>query len=148
MWSPFNIFISGLLTLGEYGSFSTTLNFDKPVNDIVVMKSHMGWDSFYGPTGNEYLYFDSNEGTVSFTKLFGCDTSVSGNVIYGGAFPYTTTANSSGGDFRIHASVPFTSLTIYGSGGFTGCFLGFCATNIIPQTSYYLVYYPKYASSM
>ena len=125
-------FIQGLLTLGKNGSFSTTFNFDKPVNDVVVMTTHMGLDS-YLTQGNEYLYFNSNGGTVSITTLFGCDAYVSGNTIYGGAAPHTST-NSSGGDFRIHAPTPYTSLTVYGPGGLNGTTFGLCATSIIPQT--------------
>jgi hypothetical protein len=93
----------------------------------------MGQDSAVGPTGNEYLYFNSNGGAVSITKLSGCDSNVSGNAIYGGASPTTTTLNSSGGDFRIHAPTAYTSLTVNGSGGYQGSYFGLCATSIVPQ---------------
>ncbi|SIQ20030.1 Por secretion system C-terminal sorting domain-containing protein [Chryseobacterium sp. RU37D] len=112
----FNI---GSLWVGQNGVWTLTLNFDKPVNDLVFL---------IGATNiGESFSFNSNSGGVSITSINFCSVSITANTITGIA----DTNGGGGGVFKIHAPSGYTQLTINGPGGSIGSLLAACSASIL-----------------
>ncbi|HCM35929.1 DUF11 domain-containing protein [Chryseobacterium sp.] len=105
--------------------WSITLNFNKPVNDLIIV---------LGATGNlqsENFIFNSNGGAVSITAGTNCYSTISGNtIISGNGAP--NTSGGGGGYFRISAPSAYTQLTINGDGGSDGSLMALCSLSITP----------------
>ncbi|KFC21124.1 IgGFc-binding protein [Epilithonimonas lactis] len=126
---PFNTCSSDQLSanslwIGQFSPWSLTLNFNKPVNNVVLLLGAAGH------TYNENFIFNSNGGTVSIysDSPANCLSTINGNEILSGA---STTGGDGGGRFRISAPSNFTTLTINGAGGQNGSLLGFCSSSIV-----------------
>ena len=116
---------SGSLHVGETTAWSLTLNFNKPVNHVVLL---------IGATGhnvNENFKFNSNGGTVSIysDSPSSCKSTINGNEIVSGQG--ASSSIGGGGIFRISAPNNFTTLTLNGAGGDDGSLIGFCSSSII-----------------
>ncbi|MDP9955958.1 hypothetical protein J2X97_001595 [Epilithonimonas hungarica] len=119
-----------------YSPWSVTLNFNKPVNDLVVVLTATGTGGY--PSYNENFIFNSNGGTVNITAGTNCYSTISGNTIYSGAgAPLDTSGTSGGGGglFKISAPNAYTSLTISGNGGLAGSLMAICGVSIKPACS-------------
>ena len=107
--------------LGATGAFTYTLNFSYPVNDfkIFLLGYNLG-ESFT-------LTTNTGSNTPNINLCSGCCVSISGNVITASNINSDCYFGVSGaGLFNINNSLPFTSLTISGSGGGSGTVLTFC----------------------
>lgn len=118
------------LYVGQNSSWSLTLNFNKPVNNVVVLLAATGH------TADENFIFNSNGGAVSIysDSPSSCFSTINGNeILSGNGAP----SNGGGGRFRISAPSSFTSLTINGAGGGgqNGSLLGFCSSSIVESCS-------------
>ena len=112
--------------------WSFTLNFNKPVNDLVIVLTATGTS---GSSSNENFIFNSNGGTVSITAGTNCYSTISGNqIISGSGAPLDTSGTSGGGGglFKITASSAYTQLTINGNGGLFGSLMAICGLSIKP----------------
>lgn len=118
------------LQVGKTSAWSITINFDKPVNNLIVALRGTGEGLI--PTATERFIFNSNGGAVSiYSPSSNCASTVSGNEIlasYG-----SNSSTGGGGLFRISAPTNFTSLTINGPGGLSGSILGFCTESLVPS---------------
>ncbi|WP_312769035.1 hypothetical protein [Epilithonimonas sp.] len=117
-----------------YSPWSVKLNFNKPVNDLVVVLTATGTGGF--SSYNENFVFNSNGGTVKITAGTNCYSTISGNTIYSGAgAPLDTSGTSGGGGglFKISAPTAYTSLTINGNGGLAGSLMAICGVSIKPS---------------
>lgn len=104
------------------GPWSTTINFNKPVNNIIVNITAAGFP------GTENFIFNSNGGTVSIASILSCNgMAVSGNQITSGS------VNIGGGIFVISSPTAFTQLVMNGKGGSSGSIITFCADGILPD---------------
>ncbi|PQA94762.1 hypothetical protein B0A69_09985 [Chryseobacterium shigense] len=113
------------LFVGQVGSWSETLTFNKPVNNLLVILTATGI------TANENFIFNSNGGTVSIMSTSFCTSTIIGNTILSGNGANPTTGG--GGVFRITSPTAFTSLTINGAGGSGGSSMALCTASITPQ---------------
>ncbi|MGU3376976.1 beta strand repeat-containing protein [Chryseobacterium sp. M5A1_1a] len=120
-----NTLSPGSLWVGSGGTWSITLTFSKPVNDLVILLSAAG------SGGNENFIFNSNGGAVSIFSDNYCSSTINGNVLLSGAGSPTTTGG--GGVFKISATNAYTTLTINGAGGLNGSLIGICAASITVQ---------------
>lgn len=109
--------------LGQSGSFSYTMHFSEPVNNIVVAISATGGSL------NENFIFTTSSGVPQIEVLATCFSVVNGNEILSGE---SSGNMGGGGEFVITAPVEYTSLTITGSGGENGALLSICSNSIIP----------------
>jgi hypothetical protein len=115
--------------LGQFGSFTYTLNFSQPVNNLRVRIAATG------AINNENFIFTTNTGggIPSILTLTSCYSTVVGNQILSGAgSPEISGTGGGGGFFRITNSVPFTSITVSGNGGLNGSILAFCLEYVTP----------------
>ncbi len=116
-----------------YSPWTVTLNFNKPVNDLVIVLTATGTSGY--SSYNENFVFNSNAGTVNITAGTNCYSTISGNTIYSGAgAPLDTSGTSGGGGglFRISAPNAYTRLTINGNGGLAGSLMAICGVSIKP----------------
>ena len=127
-----------LVGLGSYyypenpSPWSITLNFNKPVNDLVIVLTATGTG---GSSSNENFIFNSNGGTVSITAGANCYSTISGNqIISGSGAPIDNSGTSGGGGglFKITAPNAYTQLTINGNGGLAGSLMAVCGVSIKP----------------
>lgn len=89
------------------GAFTFTINFDSPVNDIVLLTISMGYNTY--PGVQECLTLNTNAGTPDLAILEGCGgMSATGNVLCGA----TSFPDNTGGATRISTALPYTQLTI------------------------------------
>ncbi|SEQ77782.1 GEVED domain-containing protein [Epilithonimonas lactis] len=118
---------SNSLWIGQNLPWSLTLNFDKPINNVVLLLGGTG------NTANENFIFNSNGGAVSIysDSPSSCFSTINGNEILSGNG--NGSPNTGGGRFRISAPSSFTSLTINGAGGQNGSVMGFCSSSIVPS---------------
>ncbi len=118
--------------------FTYTLNFSSPINNVYVFLHEY---SAYGPPfavfQPESFVFTTNAGFVDITCAdYCCATITGGNTVTAMSSPgtnciedpvYCTGGICSGsGAFIISSSLPYTSLTITGSGGGAGTHIGLC----------------------
>ena len=109
--------------LGQMGSFTYTMHFSEPVNNIVIAISATGG------TFNENFIFNTSAGAPQIGVLSTCFSVVNGNEILSGE----NSGNSGGGgEFVITGPADYTSLTITGSGGENGALLSICSNSIVP----------------
>ncbi|SIQ20090.1 Por secretion system C-terminal sorting domain-containing protein [Chryseobacterium sp. RU37D] len=113
-------FNTGSLFVGQNGAWSETLNFDKPVNDLVFLIA--------GLDPGENYNFISNNGSVSITPMNTCYASINANTI-------TSVQAGGGGVFKIHAPNGYQQLTINdpGTNG-NGSLLAVCSASIFLGT--------------
>jgi hypothetical protein len=112
--------------------WSFTLNFNKPVNDLVIVLTATGTG---GSSSNENFIFNSNGGTISITAGTNCYSTISGNQIISGAgapIDYSGTSGGGGGLFKITAPSAYTQLTINGNGSLAGSLMAICGLSIKP----------------
>ena len=102
--------------------WSITLNFNKPVNDLIIVLGSTG------ATYNENFIFNSNGGAVSIVAGSNCYSTISGNTIVSGFSAPT----GGGGYFKISAPAAYTQLTINGDGGSNGSLMALCSSSITP----------------
>ena len=107
-------------------NFSLTFNFDKPINNIVIVIGGTG------PISTENFVFATNAGLPSITALLSCFCTISGNVILGTG---PAALSTGGGSFTITAPSNFTSMTITGAGGYAGSFISVCDYDAEPTIS-------------
>ena len=113
--------------------WSITLNFDKPVNDLIVVLTATG--SGGSPSSNENFIFNTNGGSVSITAGINCYSTINNNTIYsGGGAPIDNSGTSGGGGglFKITSPKAYTQLTINGNGGLNGTLMALCGPSIKP----------------
>ncbi len=103
--------------------FNVKLNFDKPVNDIVILIT--GGGSGYFQSAYENFVFNANNGTISISSSINCGSYISGNTIY--------SRNNGGGIFRIRSTQAYSQLTISGKGGLAGSIVGICSASVVPD---------------
>jgi hypothetical protein len=110
--------------------FSLILNFDKPVNNVVVAISEAGWEGLIPAIQNETFTFTSNGGSVSISSTVNCFTTISGNMIYSGSGTSLYTYLG-GGYFRISSPTPYTELIVSGVGQWNGAAIMLCAESVV-----------------
>ncbi|RNA63611.1 T9SS C-terminal target domain-containing protein [Chryseobacterium nematophagum] len=110
----------GSLDVGVNGSWSTTISFNTPVNNIAFVIS--GADTL---TRYEDFIFNSNGGGISIFPANSCGMNISGNTI--AAAP----GGLGAGVYAIHASSPYTQITISGGGGSGGSRIGICSASFL-----------------
>jgi hypothetical protein len=120
----------GSLWLGRSSSWSLTLTFSKPVNDLVFLLTGAGAN---GGSENENFIFNSNGGAVSIFSDNSCYSTIIGNTLLSGAGAPVDGDYAGGGVFRISAPSAYTTLTINGDGGWNGTVIAMCAASITPQ---------------
>ena len=105
--------------VGNTGSFSYTMNFSSPVNNIIIFITGAGF-------GSESFTFTTNSGSgiPTIASTLNCYTTIVGNTIISGL---GADSGGGGGKFLIQNSVSFTSLTITGPGGASGSLLSICS---------------------
>ncbi|WP_353117458.1 hypothetical protein [Myroides odoratus] len=114
--------------------FSLILNFDKPVNNVVVAVSEAGWEGLIPAIKNETFTFTSNGGNVSISSTVNCFTTISGNVIYSGSGTSLYTYLG-GGYFMLSSPQPYTQLTVSGVGQWNGAAIMLCGESVIAPCS-------------
>jgi len=114
--------------LGLTGAFTYTMNFSFPVNNLDFLIVAGG-----GGGGNcciEDFTFTTNAGIPSIVDQGSCRTTISNNVIRQG-LPGQLVG---GGNFTLVNPVPYTSLTVSGSGpGAGGSFFAICSSSVVSQ---------------
>jgi surface protein len=118
--------------------FTYTLNFSSPINNVYILLH--GYSAISAPNPNppdaESFVFTTNAGFVDITCAdYCCATITGGNTVTAMSGPGINcladvycipgTCNGSGA-FIISSSLPYTSLTITGSGGVAGINIGLC----------------------
>ena len=117
--------------------FTYTLNFSSPINNVYILLH--GYSAFGPPFAvfqPESFVFTTNAGFVDITCAdYCCATITGGNTVTAMSGPGINcladvycipgTCNGSGA-FIISSSLPYTSLTITGSGGLAGINIGLC----------------------
>ena len=118
--------------------FTYTLNFSSPINNVYILLH--GYSALGAPNPNppgaESFVFTTNAGFVDITCAdYCCATITGGNTVTAMSSPGINcladvfcipgTCNGSGA-FIISSSLPYTSLTITGSGGQAGINIGLC----------------------
>ena len=118
--------------------FTYTLNFSSPINNVYIFL--LGYSAVGAPNPNtpgaESFVFTTNAGFVDITCAdYCCATITGGNTVTAmngpginclpDTFCIPGTCNGSGA-FIISSSLPYTSLTITGSGGQAGVNIGLC----------------------
>jgi len=118
--------------------FTYTLNFSSPINNVYIFL--LGYSAVGAPNPNtpgaESFVFTTNAGFVDITCAdYCCATITGGNTVTAmsgpginclpGVFCIPGTCNGNG-TFIISSSLPYTSLTITGSGGQAGVNIGLC----------------------
>ena len=108
--------------VGISGSFSYTMNFSSPVNNIIIFITGTGLGI------NETFTFTTNSGSgiPTIASTLNCYTTIVGNTIISG-LGADSGGGGGGGKFLIQNSVSFTSLTITGPGGASGSLLSICS---------------------
>ena len=123
---PFNTILLGF----NPGSFTYTLNFNQPVNNIKILMDGGGLVSQQGAI--ETYTFNTNNGTPTLS-LCGpsCSTTTNGNTVS------LTMTNSIPGAALIQASAsnPYTQLTITGLGQLQGVNTSICLDTAVPLPS-------------
>lgn len=114
--------------------FSLVLNFDKPVNNVVVAISEGGWLGLIPAIQNETFTFTSNGGTISISSTMKCYSTISGNVVYTGSGTSIHTYLG-GGYFMLTSPTPYTQLTVSGVGQWNGAAIMLCGESVIPPCS-------------
>lgn len=114
--------------------FSLVLNFDQPVNDVVVAIAEAGWEGLIPAIKNETFTFTSNGGSVSISSTSNCFTTISGNVIYSGSGTSIHTYLG-GGYFRLTSPTPYTQLMVSGVGQWNGAAIMLCSESVVPSCS-------------
>jgi hypothetical protein len=109
--------------LGSGGSFSYTMIFSSPVNNITIVITAAGGSI------NENFIITTNTGIPSITSTLNCYTTIIGNEILAGAGA-PGGIDSAGGYFFISNLSPFTTLTITGAGGQNGSLLSICSDSL------------------
>ncbi|WP_298114988.1 gliding motility-associated C-terminal domain-containing protein [Flavobacterium sp.] len=109
--------------LGSFGSFNYTLDFDQPVNNLVIAMTGAGFES-------ENFIFNTNGGVPSISSSLSCFSTIIGNTILSGAG--SGVSDGGGGIFTITAPNNFTSITINGDGGSNGSLVSICSNSIVP----------------
>jgi hypothetical protein len=102
-------------------SFSYTMNFSQPVNNIKLYLSALD--------NGETFTFTSNGGSITITSNNNCSCYISGNIII------TNEINGNipgSGIFLISAPSAFTTLTVTGPGGQGGTTMGIDCSTVIP----------------
>ncbi|TKB98149.1 beta strand repeat-containing protein [Pedobacter cryotolerans] len=120
---------AGALGVGGIGAWTVKLDFNKPVNNIVVFLTATG--SGNGSSNTENFIFNTNGGAVSIAAQSSCYSTITGNQIISGAFAPGT--GGGGGVFVITSPSPFTQLVINGAGGSQGSIMALCAASITPD---------------
>lgn len=121
--------------LGQNGAFTYTLNFSKPINNLVIILTATGNQS------NENFIITSPNNNISIIPIKSCFTTINNNVILsGGGSPPSLFTNDEGyggggGLFCINASAPFTQITISGAGGNAGSLFALCSRLFSPTTT-------------
>jgi len=113
--------------LGADSSFSYTLTFSQPVNNIRLPITALG--SLTGYATAETFTFNTSGGTPTIASSNNCLSTISGNTIIANN---PTSGTGGGGLFTISAPSPFITLTITGPGGFDGSIFGIDCTSILP----------------
>jgi hypothetical protein len=107
-----------------FSTFTYTINFSNPVNNIAFRIAVMGV-----PT-TETFTFTTNAGTPTITSNFSCHAVISGNQIIGGPGSSFGPISGGGGEFVITAPSSYTSITISGPGDSTGSLFGIVCSSI------------------
>lgn len=111
--------------LGQVGTFSYTMNFNKPINNLVIAITATG------SAINENFIVTTNNGTPTILTTTSCFTTINGNEIISGLGART---GGGGGIFTIFlASNDYTSITISGNGGAGGSLLSVCSSSVSPD---------------
>ena len=106
--------------LGSTGSFSYTVNFSQPVNNVTFVLNATG------QVINEIFTFTTNTGIPAVTDVSSCFSSVNGNVVTSG-LNADPDALGGGGIFTVSNALNYTSITIEGPGGSAGSLMAICA---------------------
>jgi hypothetical protein len=118
------------------GAFTLTISFSSPVNDVYISNSAMGYNLF--PGQQECFTVNSDQGTPTLTLAGGCyDYGPVGNQICG-----SHQGGNTGGATRVSTTIPYSQLTITGTGignlagyGFDICFPSCNTTTTTSSTS-------------
>jgi gliding motility-associated-like protein len=112
--------------LGQPGTFTYSMNFSSPVNNLDFIITGAGY-----PPG-EVFTFNTNTGIPSIIDQGSCFSTITGNVLSSGVG--ITSGNGGyyggGGYFTLVNATPFTSVTISGPGGQAGSLFAICASSI------------------
>ena len=120
---------SNTTLLGQTSSFTYTLTFSVPVNNIDIRL--LGYTM--NILGSESFTFSTNIGNSVLSSCDYCCATINGNIITAIGCPSgSPDPNSGGGTFTISNSVPFTSLTITGPGGQAGTLIDICLDSLVP----------------
>jgi len=112
--------------LGQSGPFTYTLNFDQPINNVVIAITATGHNV------DEVFTFTTNTEVPLVTANVSCFTSIVGNTIYSGTG--APPGPGGGGVFVITSLTNYTSVTISGPGGDNGSLLSVCANSVVVGT--------------
>ncbi len=115
--------------------WTITLNFSKPVNDLVIVLTATGTG---GSLSNENFIFNSNGGAVSIAMGTNCNSTISSNQIFSGSgapLDYSAVSGGGGGLFKISAPNAYSQLTINGNGGLNGSLMAICQASIKESNS-------------
>lgn len=124
--------IAGPTWLGQNGSFSQTLTFSYPVNNVsyVLNASNTG----------ETFSFTVNSGVLTCTQACGtCPYTQSGNT-------FNTTSTFGGGLITLSSTTPYTTLTVSGVGGGNGTLMGLCSISCLSPIDLAMSYTPSTCS--
>src|SRR6218665_178432 len=112
-----------------YGG-TLTMNFNKPVNNIVFFTG--GYGSVYSPSATETLTFTTNNGTpVVSANGSTCYNITAVNNTITGRNGNSSASNLNGGFFKVTAPSSFTQLVISGgSNALLGVFLSLCGASV------------------
>lgn len=114
--------------LGANSSFSYTLTFSQPVNNIRILITAL--DNDINTNLPETFIFNTSGGTPTITSPNNCFSTIIGNQISSNS---TSATNSGGGGlFTISSPSSFNTLTITGQGGNAGALFGIDCTSILP----------------
>ncbi|HLP53644.1 MAG TPA: gliding motility-associated C-terminal domain-containing protein [Fluviicola sp.] len=108
--------------LGWNNSFTYTVNFNQPVNNVMFVLSGTGQLS------DEVFTFNTNAGIPTMIDVSSCYSSVNGNVVTSG---FSADSSGGGGIFSVSAPSDYNSLSIEGPGGSMGSLIALCI-GIIP----------------
>jgi hypothetical protein len=110
--------------LGLGGSFTYTMNFSIPINNLIIFIVGTGQDGY--PNQENFIFTtNTGSGLPSITSSENCYTTINGNEILSGGAP----TGGGGGKFLITNDINFTSITISGDGGWAGSVLSVCTNS-------------------
>jgi uncharacterized protein (TIGR02145 family) len=118
----------------QSGTYSYTLTFNQPVNNIKIQYRGTDDGSLTGiPPGTpEVFTWTTNGGTPSISLCKGCYQTINGNVVLGSDPNSGTPGEIGGGLITIMAPSSYTTLTLSGTGRNLGTLFSICSSSIVP----------------